>query len=69
MAPTIPLAPQSAYTPTSDVMARHEYGVTKARKPASTGGGRAWSEEEVRFFDEGRGTVDATSMGVGPDLS
>lgn len=49
MAPTIPLAPQSAYTPTSDAMARHEYGVTKTRKTASTGGGRAWSEEEVRF--------------------
>jgi len=48
MAPTIPLAPLSApYTPTGDVMARREYGVTKNRKAASTGGGRAWSEEEV----------------------
>ena len=37
-------------TPPSDFLDRHEYGVTKNRtKPASTGGGRAWSEEEVRL--------------------
>lgn len=42
------LAPQSAaYIPTSDASARHEYGVTKTRKTTSTGGGRAWSEDEV----------------------
>lgn len=45
----MPLGPQSAYTPTSDVPPRRDYGgVTKSRKTASTGGGRAWSEEEVR---------------------
>ena len=54
MAPTMqPLARQPVYTPTSDAMGRHEYAVTKPyaaakpRKTASTGGGRAWSEEEV----------------------
>lgn len=36
------------YAPTSDVMDRHEYGITKSRKSSSTGGGRAWSEDEVR---------------------
>ncbi len=35
------------YTPTSDAMDRHDYGVSKNRKAASTGGGRAWSEDEV----------------------
>lgn len=35
------------YNPTSDVLERHEYGVAKNRKLASTGGGRAWSEDEV----------------------
>ena len=48
MAPTMPLAPQAAYTPTSDAPRRDYGGVTKPRKTASTGGGRAWSEEEVR---------------------
>lgn len=38
------------YTPTADVSDRHEYGVTKSRKPASTGGGRAWSEEEESYL-------------------
>ncbi|KFZ12771.1 hypothetical protein V501_04067 [Pseudogymnoascus sp. VKM F-4519 (FW-2642)] len=38
-------------TPPSDFLDRHEYGVIKNRtKPASTGGGRAWSEEEVRVL-------------------
>lgn len=54
MAPTVQLAPQ-AFTPTSDAMGRHEYGVTKTRKTASTGGGRAWSEEEVRSWSKGQG--------------
>lgn len=36
-----------AYMPTRDAMDRHDYGVTKTRKAASTGGGRAWSEDEV----------------------
>jgi len=31
-------------------MDRHEYGVTKNRKAASTGGGRAWSEEEEVYL-------------------
>ncbi|GJC96218.1 hypothetical protein ColKHC_05044 [Colletotrichum higginsianum] len=44
------LAPHTAaYAPTSDAMDRHEYGVTKNRKAASTGGGRAWSEDETRL--------------------
>lgn len=35
------------YSPV-DSVSRHEFGVQKNRKPASTGGGRAWSEDEVR---------------------
>ncbi|TDZ36136.1 hypothetical protein C8034_v002259 [Colletotrichum sidae] len=31
-------------------MDRHEYGVTKNRKAASTGGGRAWSEDEEVYL-------------------
>ncbi|KAK4108956.1 hypothetical protein N656DRAFT_792190 [Canariomyces notabilis] len=38
------------YTPTSDAMERHEYGVTKHRKATSTGGGRAWSEDEEVYL-------------------
>lgn len=38
-----------AYAPTSDVLDRHDYGISKNRKLASTGGGRAWSEDEVRM--------------------
>jgi hypothetical protein len=49
MSPTMQMqAPAIPYTPTSDAMDRHEYGITKNRKTASTGGGRAWSEDEVR---------------------
>lgn len=49
MSPTMQMpAPAVPYTPTSDAMDRHEYGITKNRKMASTGGGRAWSEDEVR---------------------
>ena len=47
MSPTMQMAAPPTYTPTSDAMDRHEYGVTKNRKAASTGGGRAWSEDEV----------------------
>lgn len=48
MSPTMQMpAPGAPYTPTSDAMDRHEYGITKHRKTASTGGGRAWSEDEV----------------------
>lgn len=32
---------------TSDAIDRHDFGVQKNRKPASTGGGRAWSEDEA----------------------
>lgn len=40
--------PPTMYAPTTDVMDRHDYGVTKHhRKNSSTGGGRAWSEDEV----------------------
>lgn len=38
------------YTPSTDAMDRHEYGVTKNRKVTSTGGGRAWSEEEEVYL-------------------
>ncbi len=49
MSPTMQMTARPAvYAPTSDAMERHEYGVTKNRKAASTGGGRAWSEDEVR---------------------
>jgi hypothetical protein len=34
------------YTPIGDAMSRHDYGVHKNKK-SSTGGGRAWNEEEV----------------------
>jgi len=37
----------SNYSPV-DAVNRHDFGVQKNRKPASTGGGRAWSEDEVR---------------------
>ncbi|KXH26117.1 hypothetical protein CSIM01_13749 [Colletotrichum simmondsii] len=51
MSPTMQLAPHTAtYTPTSDAMDRHEYGITKNRKAASTGGGRAWSEDEEVYL-------------------
>jgi hypothetical protein len=34
------------YSPVRDAMSRHDYGVNKNRK-SSTGGGRAWNEDEV----------------------
>lgn len=37
------------YTPKFDAMERHDYGIKKHRRAPSTGGGRAWSEEEVRI--------------------
>ncbi|KAM3066107.1 hypothetical protein ACMFMG_010552 [Clarireedia jacksonii] len=39
----------SGYVPV-DVANRHEYGVQKNRKAASTGGGRAWSEDEEVYL-------------------
>lgn len=42
---TANMAP-SAYT-SVDSINRHEYGVQKNKKQTSTGGGRAWSEDEV----------------------
>jgi len=48
MSPTMQMtAPPVTYNPTSDAMDRHDYGITKNRKATSTGGGRAWSEDEV----------------------
>ncbi|KAI0392599.1 hypothetical protein F5Y17DRAFT_459733 [Xylariaceae sp. FL0594] len=43
------------YTPTSDALDRHKFGVSKSRKSkseklASTGGGRAWSEDEEVYL-------------------
>ncbi|KAI3320463.1 hypothetical protein HD806DRAFT_538300 [Xylariaceae sp. AK1471] len=38
------------YTPTSDALDRHEFGIAKNRKLASTGGGRAWSEDEEVYL-------------------
>jgi hypothetical protein len=51
MSPTMQMtAPPVTYTPTSDAMDRHEYGITKNRKATSTGGGRAWSEDEELYL-------------------
>ncbi|CAN8096379.1 unnamed protein product [Discula destructiva] len=52
MSPTMTMAMHPAmYTPTADVMERHEYGITKhSRKTSSTGGGRAWSEDEEVYL-------------------
>ncbi|KAK3334161.1 hypothetical protein B0T19DRAFT_449361 [Cercophora scortea] len=43
-------APPVTYTPTSDAMDRHDYGISKNRKVTSTGGGRAWSEDEEVYL-------------------
>lgn len=60
MAPPMQLTSHMApYTPTSDAIDRHDYGISKSRKLASTGGGRAWSEDEVRqCADAERGESD-----------
>ncbi|KAI1085405.1 hypothetical protein F5B20DRAFT_2455 [Whalleya microplaca] len=52
MSPSMQLTTHSSvsYTPTSDILDRHEYGVSKNRKLASTGGGRAWSEDEEVYL-------------------
>lgn len=53
MSPSMQLTASSGgpYTPTSDALDRHEYGITKNRKlAASTGGGRAWSEDEEVYL-------------------
>ncbi|ERS97402.1 hypothetical protein HMPREF1624_05569 [Sporothrix schenckii ATCC 58251] len=50
MSPTLQMASPATYTPTSDAMDRHEYGISKNRKPASTGGGRAWSDDEEVYL-------------------
>ncbi|KAI2621047.1 hypothetical protein GGS21DRAFT_548126 [Xylaria nigripes] len=39
-----------SYKPTSDILGRHEFGVSKNRKMTSTGGGRAWSEDEEIYL-------------------
>ncbi|AEO57266.1 hypothetical protein MYCTH_2061546 [Thermothelomyces thermophilus ATCC 42464] len=38
------------YMPRSDAIDRHDYGINKNRKAASTGGGRAWSEDEEAYL-------------------
>ncbi|KAI1435093.1 hypothetical protein GGR50DRAFT_343734 [Xylaria sp. CBS 124048] len=38
------------YSPTSDASDRRDLGVPKNRKTASTGGGRAWSEDEEVYL-------------------
>ncbi|KAI1763055.1 hypothetical protein GGR53DRAFT_387592 [Hypoxylon sp. FL1150] len=53
MPPSMQLASSTGvlYEPTSDALSRHEYGITKNRKlAASTGGGRAWSEDEEVYL-------------------
>lgn len=40
---------QSTYSPV-DAINRHDFGVQKNRKQASTGGGRAWSEDEEVYL-------------------
>ncbi|EAQ88750.1 hypothetical protein CHGG_05369 [Chaetomium globosum CBS 148.51] len=51
MSPAMQMTGQHApYTPRSDAMDRHDYGITKNRKTASTGGGRAWSEDEEAYL-------------------
>ncbi|KAF3765232.1 hypothetical protein M406DRAFT_240807, partial [Cryphonectria parasitica EP155] len=52
MSPTMAMTMSSAmYTPTTDALERHEYGITKHhRKTSSTGGGRAWSEDEEMYL-------------------
>ncbi|RSL47308.1 hypothetical protein CEP51_015794 [Fusarium floridanum] len=42
------------YIPSRDSMDRHDYGVTKSRKASSTGGGRAWSDEEEAYLIQTR---------------
>ncbi|CCC11380.1 hypothetical protein SMACR_02038 [Sordaria macrospora] len=55
MSPTVAVmtAPVT-FTPTSDTMDRREYGITKTKKATSTGGGRAWSEEEEAYLIQTR---------------
>ena len=50
MSPTVAVmtAPVT-FAPTSGTMDRRDYGITKTKKTTSTGGGRAWSEEEVCY--------------------
>ncbi|CAM1509839.1 Fc.00g001740.m01.CDS01 [Cosmosporella sp. VM-42] len=50
MSPTQMALISAPYIPSSDAMDRHDYGVTKNRKSASTGGGRAWSEDEEVYL-------------------
>ncbi|KAK3400871.1 hypothetical protein B0T20DRAFT_451542 [Sordaria brevicollis] len=55
MSPTVAVmtAPVT-FVPTSDTMDRREYGITKTKKTTSTGGGRAWSEEEEAYLIQTR---------------
>ncbi|ROV90107.1 hypothetical protein VMCG_09783 [Cytospora schulzeri] len=42
--------PTVMYTPTFDAIDRQDYGIKKHRKTSSTGGGRAWSEDEETYL-------------------
>ncbi|KAL7767648.1 hypothetical protein ACKLNR_001949 [Fusarium oxysporum f. sp. zingiberi] len=42
------------YIPSRDSMDRHDYGISKNRKASSTGGGRAWSDEEESYLIQTR---------------
>ncbi|KAF5024741.1 hypothetical protein F66182_3173 [Fusarium sp. NRRL 66182] len=44
----------AAYIPARESMDRHDYGITKSRKASSTGGGRAWSDEEESYLIQTR---------------
>ncbi|EHK96450.1 hypothetical protein GLAREA_10871 [Glarea lozoyensis ATCC 20868] len=46
---TSSLVAPTNYSPI-DAVNRHDFGVQKNRKPASTGGGRAWSEDEEVYL-------------------
>ncbi len=48
MSRTQMISVHARYSPVGDAVRRHEGGVTKAKKAALTGSGRAWREDEVR---------------------
>ncbi|PHH85734.1 hypothetical protein CDD83_11238 [Cordyceps sp. RAO-2017] len=50
MSPTQMLSVQACYSPMKDVAHRHEGGVSKSKKIALTGSGRAWREDEEAYL-------------------
>ena len=62
-------APSHYVISATDAVDRHEYGVQKSRKPASTGGGRAWSEDEVRHDYGSRGEINTDDIFITGSLS